>query len=48
MFTNIERGIRFLRRKKGWPQRVLGARAGVSREMISRAERGDLSGMTLG
>lgn len=48
MFTNLERAVRFLRLRKGWSQRALGARSGVSREMISRAERGDLSGMTLG
>lgn len=48
MFTNVERAVRFLRLRKGWPQRALGGRAGVSREMISRAERGDVSGMTLG
>jgi len=48
MNTNIPRSVRFLRLRKGWPQRMLGAVAGVSREMISRMERGELSGMTLG
>lgn len=48
MFSNIERAVRFLRLRKGWPQRILGGRARVSREMISRLERGDVSGMTIG
>ena len=48
MFSNVERAVRFLRLRKGWPQRILGGRAHVSREMISRLERGDLSGMTFG
>lgn len=48
MYSNVERAVRFLRLRKGWPQRILGSRAGVSRELVSRVERGDLSGMTLG
>jgi transcriptional regulator with XRE-family HTH domain len=48
MHTNISRSVRFMRLRKGWPQRVLGRIAGVSREMVSRVERGDVSGMTLG
>ena len=48
MFTNVERAVRFIRLKKGWAQQVLGDRAEVSREMISRTERGELRGMTLG
>jgi transcriptional regulator with XRE-family HTH domain len=47
MYTNIERAVRFLRLKKGWAQQALGDRADVSREMVSRMERGDLRGMTL-
>src|SRR5688572_9361 len=47
MYTNIERAVRFLRIRKGWAQQVLGERADVSREMVSRMERGDLRGMTL-
>jgi transcriptional regulator with XRE-family HTH domain len=47
MYTNIERAVRFLRLKKGWAQQALGDRADVSREMVSRMERGDLHGMTL-
>lgn len=48
MYTNVQRAVRFLRLRRGWPQRVLGDRAGVSRELVSRLERGDLNGMTLG
>ncbi len=48
MFTNIERAVRFLRLRKGWAQETLGDRAEVSREMVSRIERGDMRGMTLG
>ena len=47
MYTNIERGVRFLRLKRGWAQQTLGDRTDVSREMVSRMERGDLRGMTL-
>lgn len=48
MYTNVQRAVRFLRLKNGWPQHALGNRADVSREMISRMERGELRGMTLG
>ena len=48
MLTNVERAVRFLRLRKGWAQRALADRAGVSREMISRLERGRLKGMTIG
>ena len=47
MWTNVDRAIRALRLRKGWSQEALGAQAGVSREMISRAERGGVAGMTL-
>jgi transcriptional regulator with XRE-family HTH domain len=47
MWTNVDRAVRFLRLRKGWVQATLGDRAGVSREMISRLERGEISGMTL-
>lgn len=47
MYTNVQRAIRFLRLRRGWPQRVLGDRSGVSRELVSRAERGDLTGIPL-
>ena len=48
MYSNVQRAVRFLRIRKGWPQRVLGGRAGVSRQLVSRVERGDVSGITLG
>ena len=48
MYSNLQRAVRFLRIRKGWPQRVLGGRAGVSRQVVSRVERGDVAGMTLG
>src|SRR5688572_8593116 len=48
MYTNAPRAVRFLRLRRGWPQRVLGDRAGVSRELVSRVERGDLAGVTVG
>lgn len=47
MWTNADRAIRALRLNKGWTQESLGARVGVSREMVSRAERGLLRAMTL-
>ena len=47
MYSNAERAVRFLRLRKGWVQAVLGQHAGVSREFISRLERGDLARMTL-
>ena len=47
MFTNVPIAVRRLRLRKGWSQDALGARCGVSREAISRAERGELQGMTL-
>lgn len=48
MFTNIERAIRTLRRHRRWTQSALASHAGVSREMVSRIERGDVTGMTIG
>lgn len=48
MHTNVPRAVRFLRIRRSWPQGVLGSRAGVSRELVSRLERGDVAGMTLG
>jgi transcriptional regulator with XRE-family HTH domain len=36
-----------MRLRKGWSQAVLAARVGLSREAISRAERGEMRGMTL-
>ena len=48
MHTNVQRAVRLLRIRRSWPQGVLGSRAGVSRELVSRLERGDVAGMTLG
>jgi transcriptional regulator with XRE-family HTH domain len=48
VFTNVDRAIRALRRKKRWTQQALGDRAGVSRETISRLERGRARGLPLG
>jgi transcriptional regulator with XRE-family HTH domain len=47
VFTNVPRSIRALRLRKGWWQAVLADRAGVSREAVSRMERGELAGMTI-
>jgi transcriptional regulator with XRE-family HTH domain len=44
---NLRRAVHFLRVKKGWRQADLGARAAVSRETVSRLERGELGGLTL-
>jgi transcriptional regulator with XRE-family HTH domain len=40
--------MRHLRRRRRWRQADLGRVAGVSRETVSRIERGDVRGMTLG
>lgn len=48
MFTNIPRAVRALRYRRGWTQTVLGGRIGVSRELISRIERGDLAAVPVG
>jgi transcriptional regulator with XRE-family HTH domain len=47
MFTNVPRSIRALRLRKGWSQAELAERSGVSREAVSRMERGALAGMTI-
>lgn len=44
---NVSRSVRFLRRRHGWRQRDLGERAGTSREMVSRLERGLVATTTL-
>jgi transcriptional regulator with XRE-family HTH domain len=46
--TNVPNAIRVLRRARRWRQADLGLRAGVSRDTVSRAERGALDGLTLG
>lgn len=48
MRSNLPRAVRHLRRQRGWRQEDLGGRIGVSRELISRLERGDVRGLTLG
>lgn len=39
--------IRSLRRRRGWSQRELAARVGISQSTVSRAERGWLGELTL-
>jgi transcriptional regulator with XRE-family HTH domain len=46
--SNVPRAVRVLRRQRGWRQADLAARFGRSRETISRLERGDLRGLTIG
>jgi transcriptional regulator with XRE-family HTH domain len=45
---NLSRATRFLRRRREWRQQDLAERSGVSRETISRLERGDVDGLTVG
>lgn len=47
MYTNAHRAVRALRLQRGWSQSALGGRAGVSRQVVSRVERGDAAGLTL-
>jgi len=46
--TNIPAGVKALRSRRGWRQEDLGRRAGLSRDAVSRAENGELNGLTLG
>jgi transcriptional regulator with XRE-family HTH domain len=46
MRTNLPRAIRALRIRRGWRQADLAAISGVSREMVSRVERGAVDGIT--
>lgn len=48
MFTNFPRAVRALRQRSGWTQAILGAHIGVSRQLISRIERGDIAGVPVG
>lgn len=48
MRTNVPDAIRVLRRQHRWRQADLGHRSGLSRDTVSRAERGCLDGLTLG
>ena len=45
--TNVPHAVSFLRRRRGWRQEDLGARAGVSRETVSRLERGSFEGLSV-
>lgn len=45
--SNVARASRHLRIRRGWRQSDLAARSGVSREAVSRLERGAIRGMTL-
>jgi transcriptional regulator with XRE-family HTH domain len=45
---NASRALRFLRVRRGWRQTDLGLRAGVSRELISRLERGCVESVPIG
>jgi transcriptional regulator with XRE-family HTH domain len=47
MRTNLPRAVRALRQRKGWRQVDVGARGGVSHQLISRIERGELGGITV-
>jgi transcriptional regulator with XRE-family HTH domain len=48
MWTNLERAVHVLRLRRGWTQEELGRRAALSRDVVSRLERGQLSGLTVG
>lgn len=47
MYTNAHRAVRALLLQKGWSQSSLGGRSGLSRQVISRLERGEAAGLTL-
>jgi transcriptional regulator with XRE-family HTH domain len=44
----VGRSLRFLRLRAGWRQEDVARRAGTSRELVSRLERGQADGVTLG
>ena len=44
----VGRGVRFLRIRAGWRQSDLARRAGISRELVSRIERGLVETVTVG
>lgn len=46
--TNVPRAVRFLRRRRRLRQEDLAAESSVSRERISRLERGELDSLTVG
>jgi transcriptional regulator with XRE-family HTH domain len=45
--TNLARAVRHLRQARGWRQIDLGQRAGVSRQLVSQLECGELAGLTV-
>lgn len=46
--TNLPIAVKALRRRRRWRQQDLGGRAGLSRDLISRTECGELHGITIG
>lgn len=46
--SRFETKVRIIRRRQGWRQQDVAARAGLSREAVSRIERGKLDGVTVG
>ena len=48
MRQNVSRAVRFLRRRASWTQSTLGVRARMSRETVSRLERGAIDSLTIG
>lgn len=48
MRTNVPAAVRVLRTRRRWRQDELGSRAGLSRDPVSRLERGRLNGVTVG
>jgi transcriptional regulator with XRE-family HTH domain len=46
--TNVPRALRTLRHRRRWRQEDLGRRAGLSRDVVHRAEAGELRGITVG
>jgi transcriptional regulator with XRE-family HTH domain len=48
MRTNVPQALRAMRRRRGWRQADLGARAGLTRDVVSRLERDEMRGVTLG
>lgn len=48
MRTNVPRALKALRLRRHWRQEDLGRRAGLSRDVVHRAEAGELQGITLG
>lgn len=48
MEVRIGRSLRFLRIRAGWRQSDLASSAGVSRELVSRVERGAAASVTIG